>query len=180
MAKLIFTHNHEECDLPDDSPIAGICEEAGVPFACTEGVCGTCVIEVKEGMENLSPPTQEEKDFLGDDTGCERLACQCRIRRGTVKIIFNSLCKENSMTTTIHRQMTIDQILSLFPDKAQKLSYEITKAGLHCIGCQAATWETLEAGMMGHGMHDEQIDTLVTRLNALLQEKAKGLKTPSK
>lgn len=82
------------------------------------------------------------------------------------------------MTTTdqqkgnivIHRQMTIEQILSLFPNKAQKLSQEITRAGLHCVGCHAATWETLEAGMYGHGMNDDQINTLVERLNALLKE----------
>lgn len=70
----------------------------------------------------------------------------------------------------IHRQMTIESILSMFPFKAQKLSQEITNAGLHCVGCHAATWETLEAGMYGHGMNDEQIDRLVNRLNALLEE----------
>ena len=88
MAKLIFEHNKEEIELPDDSPIAEACEEAGVPFACTEGVCGTCVIEIKEGKENLSEQTQEEKDFLGEGTCDERLACQCKIRKGCVKISF--------------------------------------------------------------------------------------------
>lgn len=88
MAKLIFDHNDEEIDLPDDAPIAEVCEEAGVPFACTEGVCGTCVIEVKEGQENLSEPTQEEKDFLGEGTCDERLACQCKIKKGCVRISF--------------------------------------------------------------------------------------------
>lgn len=72
----------------------------------------------------------------------------------------------------IHRQMTIDQILGMFPHKAQRLSQEITNAGLHCVGCHAATWETLEAGMMSHGMGDEQIERLVKRLNALLEEQA--------
>lgn len=71
----------------------------------------------------------------------------------------------------IHRQMTIEDILSMFPFKAQKLSQEITNAGLHCVGCHAATWETLEAGMMSHGMDDAAIDRLVGRLNALLEEK---------
>jgi iron-sulfur cluster assembly protein len=71
---------------------------------------------------------------------------------------------------TIHRHMTIDQILSMFPYKAQRLSQEITNAGLHCIGCHAATWETLEAGMLGHGMKEEAIERLVRRLNALLDE----------
>lgn len=88
MATLKFEHNDEEIELPDGSPIANACEEAGVPFACTEGVCGTCVIEVIEGKENLTPPTQEEKDFLGDGTLDERLACQCKIKCCTVKIKF--------------------------------------------------------------------------------------------
>jgi len=77
----------EEHELADGEPIASVCEEAGVPFACTEGVCGTCVIEVTEGMENLSNFTQEEEDFLGEQ-GTERLACQCKLKRGCVKIEF--------------------------------------------------------------------------------------------
>lgn len=88
MATLCFQHQDEEKQLPDDSKIAEACEEAGVPFACTEGVCGTCVIEVVEGKENLTAPTQEERDFLGDDVGCERLACQCRIKHGRVVVKF--------------------------------------------------------------------------------------------
>lgn len=70
----------------------------------------------------------------------------------------------------IHRQMTIEDILGMFPYKAQRLSQEITNAGLHCVGCHAATWETLEGGMLGHGKTQSQIDDLVERLNALLDE----------
>jgi len=88
MAKLIFEDSGEEVELPDDSPIQEICEDEGVPFACTEGVCGTCVIEVVEGKENLSPQTQEEEDFLGAGCDNERLACQCRLMNGCVKIKF--------------------------------------------------------------------------------------------
>lgn len=87
MAKLIFKDTGEEIELEDGQPIAEACEEAGVPFACTEGVCGTCVIEVLEGMENLSDFTQEEKDFLGS-LDKERLACQCKIKCGSVKLTF--------------------------------------------------------------------------------------------
>lgn len=79
--------NDEHIEIEDGAPLKEICEEAGVPFACTEGVCGTCVIEVKKGMESLSEMTEEEKDFLGD-TDDERLACQCRINKGTVEIEF--------------------------------------------------------------------------------------------
>jgi ferredoxin len=88
MATLKFEHSGEEVELPDGSTIQEVCEEAGVPFACTEGVCGTCVIEVKEGKDNLSRPTQEEEDFLGEGNCDERLACQCRIKQGNVTILF--------------------------------------------------------------------------------------------
>ncbi len=87
MAKIIFEENQEEYDLPDDSPIAEACEQAGVPFACTEGVCGTCVIEVTEGMENLSDFNEAESDFLGE-LDRERLACQCQIKSGFIKVKF--------------------------------------------------------------------------------------------
>ena len=87
MAKLIFEDTKEEYDLPDNASIIEPCEEAGVPFACTEGVCGTCVIEVIEGMENLSEFNQAESDFLGE-LDRERLACQCKIKHGCVKVKF--------------------------------------------------------------------------------------------
>ena len=88
MPTLTFEHNGEEIELEEDSPIAEVCEEAGVPFACTEGVCGTCVIEITAGGEHLSPPTQEEEDFLGQGKDEERLACKCKIRKGNVTISF--------------------------------------------------------------------------------------------
>lgn len=87
MAKLIFEDTNEEFELPDGSPIAEACEQAGVPFACTEGVCGTCVIEVTEGISQLSPFTEAESDFLGEPDK-ERLACQCKIQGGFVKVKF--------------------------------------------------------------------------------------------
>lgn len=78
--------------------------------------------------------------------------------------------QKSSQTQKVHRQMTIDEIISMFPYKAQRLKQEITNAGLHCVGCHAATWETLEAGMFSHGMTSEAVDKLVQRLNALLDE----------
>ena len=73
--------------------------------------------------------------------------------------------------TTISKDMTIEDILSKFPQKAQKIAQELTNAGLHCVGCQAATWETLEAGMLGHGYEEAAIDKLVVSLNEILLQK---------
>lgn len=86
MAKLIV-EGDKEYSLDDGEEIQQACESAGVPFACTEGVCGTCVIEVTEGMENLSDFNEAEEDFLGE-LDVERLACQCKIKHGTVKVKF--------------------------------------------------------------------------------------------
>jgi ferredoxin len=88
MGKLIFENNGEEVELEVGSSIAEPCEEQGVPFACTEGVCGTCVIEIVEGEQNLTDQTQEEEDFLGPGVTDERLACQCHIKSGNVTIRF--------------------------------------------------------------------------------------------
>ncbi len=88
MGKLIFENNNEEVELQEGDSIAEACEEQGVPFACTEGVCGTCVIEIVDGQENLTDQTQEEEDFLGPGVTDERLACQCHMRNGNVTIRF--------------------------------------------------------------------------------------------
>lgn len=75
------------------------------------------------------------------------------------------------MEEHIHRDMTIEDIFKQFPHKSQKLAQEMTNANLHCVGCSASTWETLEAGMLGHGMAEGQIDALIHRLNTILAEK---------
>jgi iron-sulfur cluster assembly accessory protein len=75
------------------------------------------------------------------------------------------------MEEQITREMTIEDIFKKFPSKGQKLAQEMTSAGLQCVGCCAATWETLEAGMYSHEYADEEIDELIRRLNGILNEK---------
>ncbi|MCH9626095.1 MAG: Iron-sulfur cluster insertion protein ErpA [Chlamydiales bacterium] len=66
--------------------------------------------------------------------------------------------------------MTIESIFTQFPQKSQLLAQAMTNAGLHCTSCSAATWETLEAGMLGHGMTPDAMQKLVNDLNAILAE----------
>ncbi|MBF2026450.1 MAG: (2Fe-2S)-binding protein [Oscillatoriales cyanobacterium C42_A2020_001] len=49
------------------------------------GQCGTCVIEVLEGMENLSQKTEVEKRKLRKKPDSYRLACQTLVN-GSVSI----------------------------------------------------------------------------------------------
>ncbi|MBF5051389.1 Uncharacterized protein CLAVI_001033 [Candidatus Clavichlamydia salmonicola] len=89
MAKLIINNGLEskEVTLEDGAAIDAACEEAGVPFGCSEGLCGICTVRIEEGAENLTPLTPHELDFLGE-TDEERLACQCGIAGGCTKISF--------------------------------------------------------------------------------------------
>ncbi len=84
MAKVII--DDVEFDVPDNSLIDEICENAGIPFSCNSGVCGTCQIEILEGAENLDELNQEEED-LGMDKN-NRLGCQCKIKSGVVKVTY--------------------------------------------------------------------------------------------
>ena len=84
MAKLIL--NDEELEVTDGNNIVDVIEEAGVPIGCSNGVCGTCEVEVLEGMENLSEVNEAETD-LGME-GNKRLGCQCVINSGEVKLTY--------------------------------------------------------------------------------------------
>lgn len=82
MAKLII--NFDEYVLPDGAGITEPCFKSGVPFNCQTGVCGSCLVQVSDGAENLSALSPEEHD-LGLDPH-RRLACKCTIQRGLVKL----------------------------------------------------------------------------------------------
>ncbi|RAP34238.1 ferredoxin [Candidatus Marinamargulisbacteria bacterium SCGC AG-439-L15] len=84
MAKLII--NDDEVEIADGEKIVDKIEELGVPIGCSNGVCGTCEVEVLEGMDNLNPITEEEED-LGME-GNKRLGCQCVILKDTVNLEY--------------------------------------------------------------------------------------------
>lgn len=72
----------------------------------------------------------------------------------------------------ITKEMTIQEVFSKFPSKAQKLALEMSRAGLNCVGCSASTWETVESGVLRHGYTDEQLEELLRKLNAILAEES--------
>lgn len=50
------------------------------------GQCGTCIVEIVEGMENLSPRTEVENQKLKKKPGNYRLACQTLVN-GPVSVV---------------------------------------------------------------------------------------------
>lgn len=62
-------------------------EGASIPFGCEQGICGTCLINIPVGEENISDMEDQEKETLsamGAEPG-QRLACQCQAE-GDVEI----------------------------------------------------------------------------------------------
>ncbi|MDP7116135.1 MAG: 2Fe-2S iron-sulfur cluster-binding protein [Candidatus Woesearchaeota archaeon] len=86
MAKIIFQvdGDQKEKELADGEHVQKTCEALGVPFGCKSGLCGTCKVDVLEGAENLGELTDQEINMERDAQ--HRLACQCSIKQGNVKI----------------------------------------------------------------------------------------------
>ena len=85
MVKVNFLDNHLTVEVPQGTSLTDICDEhsTGVLLGCRDAACGTCLIEVLEGVEDLSPITEEEEillSALAEDVPNARLACQCEVR----------------------------------------------------------------------------------------------------
>ncbi len=65
----------------------------------------------------------------------------------------------------ITKDMVISEILVQNSEKAPILAEIMMDFGIHCIGCGAAAFETLEQGVLGHGYSQEELDQLVQALN---------------
>lgn len=84
MPTVTFSKSGHSVDVASGSTLLDL-EDSGkseVPFGCRSAACGTCAIDVINGMNNLSPKNEEEQDLLDDldmDGARRRLACQCTV-----------------------------------------------------------------------------------------------------
>jgi ferredoxin len=84
MPKVTFKKTNQTVDTAPGKMLKEIIKEQGWPvaFGCEGGVCGTCLIKISEGAENLNPIEGNEKQTLsamGLEDGTHRLACQCKV-----------------------------------------------------------------------------------------------------
>lgn len=61
-------------------------------------------------------------------------------------------------------------ILNLVEQNPDLVSVLTEDYGFHCVGCMAASMETLEQGALVHGMTEDQIDKMVEDLNKKLSK----------
>jgi len=100
MPKITFVKEKQDVEVPEGTNLRTAARQAGIEIYqgmdrylnCRGlGLCGTCRVLVKKGMEGLSPKGFRERFRLGlslASVGHEdemRLACQCQVR-GDVSI----------------------------------------------------------------------------------------------
>ena len=65
----------------------------------------------------------------------------------------------------INRDMGFSEVLQKYPETARIM----LKHGLHCIGCHASAFETIEQGCTAHGMKEEDIEKLLKEMNEAIK-----------
>src|SRR3989344_2874979 len=84
--------------------------------------------------------------------------------------------KNQIQSQKITKNTLIAEILAENPEKAQLLSEIIMDFGIHCVGCGAAAFETLEQGVLGHGFSEEDLNKLVKEINEILEKNSESEK----
>jgi len=67
----------------------------------------------------------------------------------------------------ISKETNIGELVIEYPELGQVLAEDY---GLHCVGCFASSFDTIEAGAQVHGMTEKEIDEMIERLNSVAKE----------
>lgn len=82
-AKVTFKDIDLTVYVPVGSRIIEVSEKigAGLIYGCREGDCGTCLMKVDEGWNNLTTPSVVEEKILKENLAGKhnRLACQAQV-----------------------------------------------------------------------------------------------------
>lgn len=89
-AQLSFTDINVTVSVPAGTRVIEISDKlnSGIVYGCREGDCGTCLMKVTEGMENLSEPSVLEARILKEHFAARdmRLACQAQALGGEIVV----------------------------------------------------------------------------------------------
>jgi len=82
-AKVTFEDIELTVNVPAGTRVIEVSEKvgSGIIYGCRECDCGTCMMEITEGWDNLSEPSVLEDKVLRENMGGrhQRLACQAQI-----------------------------------------------------------------------------------------------------
>lgn len=89
-----------------------------------------------------------------------------KTNKETVKNIKKDL-KDVTKEKRITKDHNLGDLVLAYPEVAEVL----LDHGLHCVGCGAMHFDTIEAGAKLHGFTDEEVDELVLRINEVVEFK---------
>lgn len=72
---------------------------------------------------------------------------------------------------TITKETNLGELAMEYPQLAEVLTEDY---GLHCVGCFASSFDTIETGAQVHGMTEIEIDAMVARLKKLAGKPHRG------
>lgn len=71
--------------------------------------------------------------------------------------------KKTKQENKVTKDMKLDEVIKLYPKSAEiMLEY-----GLHCIGCPAMDFDTIEDAVKIHGLSENDIGEMVNRINKI-------------
>lgn len=65
----------------------------------------------------------------------------------------------------IKKDTNLADLIFKYPEAAEIL----LDYGLHCVGCIANGFDTVEAGAKIHGYSDKEVDEMITRINEVVE-----------
>jgi hybrid cluster-associated redox disulfide protein len=66
------------------------------------------------------------------------------------------------MTKKITKNMNIAEAI----DINENVAHVFFEQGIGCVGCMMAHAESIEDGLKGHGLSDEEIDNIIKQINS--------------
>ena len=73
--------------------------------------------------------------------------------------------KQPKKDKKVTKDVNLGELIVEYPDTAEVL----LDYGLHCVGCFANTFDTLEMGAKIHGMSDVEIQEMLDRVNEVIE-----------
>ncbi|MFA4873026.1 MAG: iron-sulfur cluster assembly scaffold protein [Patescibacteria group bacterium] len=74
---------------------------------------------------------------------------------------------QKSSPVVVNKEMNISELVARWPETRMVLS----EYNLHCVGCHASSFDTLEAGAKVHGMSEDEINQMMDDLNLIISDK---------
>jgi ferredoxin len=89
-ATITFEDINISVTVPAGTRVIEISEKvgSGITYGCREGDCGTCMMKVTSGAQNLTEPSVLEDKVLRENMAGKqnRLACQAQVLGGEVSV----------------------------------------------------------------------------------------------